>query len=87
MLNIPSTIKALYLTEGRPDIRKNFRVTFPNGEYPDINGDQILSESVKFTESIMSQSSFRFGLAEAPQIQFEVIGAGNMLGNGNYHTE
>lgn len=80
MLNIPSTIKALYLTEGRPDIRKNFRVSFPNGEYSDINGDQILSESVKFTESIMSQSSFRFGLAEAPQIQFEVIGAGNMLG-------
>lgn len=80
MLNIPATIKALYLTEGRPDIRKNFRVSFPNGEYPDINGDQILSESVKFTESIMSQSSFRFGLAEAPQIQFEVIGAGNMLG-------
>ena len=80
MLNIPTAIKALYLTEGRPDIRKNFRVTFPNGEYPDINGDQILSESVKFTESIMSQSSFRFGLAEAPQIQFEVIGAGNMLG-------
>lgn len=80
MLNIPSSIKALYLTEGRPDIRKNFRVVFPNGEYPDINGDQILSESVKFTESIMSQSSFRFGLAEAPQVQFEVIGAGNMLG-------
>ena len=80
MLNIPSTIKALYMTEGRTDIRKNFRVTFPNGEYSDINSDQILTESVKFTESIMSQSTFRFGLAEAPQIQFETVGVGNMLG-------
>lgn len=80
MLNIPDVVKALYLTEGRTDIRKNFRVTFPNGEYPDVNGDQIVSESVKFTESIMSQSSFRFGLAESPQIQFETVGVGNMLG-------
>lgn len=80
MLNIPDAIKALYMTEARPDIRRNFRVTFPNGEYSDVNADQIVRESVKLTESVMSQSSFRFGLAEAPMISFETVGVGNMLG-------
>ena len=80
MLNIPDAIKALYLADGRPDIRKNFRVRFPNGELPDINADQILTESVKLDESIMSQNTFRFGLAEAPQISFETIGVPNMMG-------
>lgn len=80
MLNIPDAIKALYLADSRPDIRKNFRVSFPNGELPDINADQILTESVKLDESIMSQNTFRFGLAEAPQISFETVGVGNMMG-------
>lgn len=80
MLNIPGAIKTLYLADSRPDIRKNFRVVFPNGELPDICNDQILSESVQLTESIMSQSTFKFGLAEAPQISFETIGVANMLG-------
>ena len=80
MLNIPDAIKALYLADSRPDIRKNFRVSFPNGELPDVNSDQILQESVQLNESIMSQSKFRFGLAEAPQISFETIGVPNMMG-------
>lgn len=80
MLNIPDAIKALYLADSRPDIRKNFSVHFPNGELPDINADQILTESVKFDESIMSRSTFKFGLAEAPQISFETVGVGNMMG-------
>lgn len=80
MLNIPDAVKALYICDGRPDIRKTFRVHFPNGELPDIKGDQIVAESVQFTESVMSQSNFRFGLAEAPQISFETVGVGNMLG-------
>lgn len=77
MLNIPESIKALYKADG---IRKNFRVTFPNGELPDITNDQIVTESVRFTESIMSQNTFRFGLAEAPQISFETVGVANMMG-------
>lgn len=80
MLNIPDAIKALYLADSRPDIRKNFRVSFPNGELPDVNSDQILQESVQLNESIMSQSTFKFGLAEAPQISFETVGVGNMMG-------
>lgn len=77
MLNIPSAIKALFQTDG---VRKNFRVHFPNGEYPDITNDNVVSESVKFTESLCSQSVFKFGLAEASVLEFETVGIGNMFG-------
>ena len=80
MLTIPDAIKGLYLSDSRTDIRKNFRVIFPNGEYPDITNDDIVAESVKLDESIMSQATFKFGLAEAPQISFETVGVGNMMG-------
>lgn len=77
MLNIPDSVKQLYMRDG---VRKNFRITFPNGELPDITNEQIVEESVKFNESIMSQNKFRFGLAESPQISFECVGVSNMLG-------
>lgn len=77
MLNVPSVIKALYLRDG---VRKNFRVHFPNGEFPDITNDNIVAESVKFTESLCSQNVFKFGLAEASVLEFETVGAGNMYG-------
>ena len=80
MLTIPDAIKALYLDDTSAEIRRNFRVHFPNGEMADINNDQIVQESVQLTESIMSQNTFKFGLAEAPQISFETVGVGNMLG-------
>ena len=80
MLDIPDAIKSLYLADKQADVRRNFRVQFPNGEMPDINADQILTESVKLDESIMSRSTFKFGLAEAPQISFETIGVPNMMG-------
>lgn len=77
MLTIPNSIKNLYRTDGT---RKNFRVQFPNNELPDITNDNIVRESVHFTESICSQSTFRFGLAEASVIEFETVGIGNMYG-------
>lgn len=77
MLTIPNSIKTLFKTDGT---RKNFRVQFPNGELPDITNDNIVRESVHFTESICSQSTFRFGLAEASVIEFETVGIGNMYG-------
>lgn len=77
MLTIPNSIKTLYKTDG---VRKNFRVQFPNGELPDITNDNIVRESVHFTESICSQSTFRFGLAEASVIEFETVGIPNMYG-------
>ena len=77
MLNVPSSIKSLYQTDG---VKKNFRVHFPNGEYPDITNDNVVQESVKFTESLSSQSVFKFGLAEASVLEFETVGIGNMFG-------
>lgn len=77
MLTIPNSIKTLFKTDGT---RKNFRVKFPNGELPDITNDNIVRESVHFTESICSQSTFRFGLAEASVIEFETVGIPNMYG-------
>ena len=77
MLNVPDTIKALYQ---RDDVQKNFRVVFPNGELPDITNENVVSESVRFTESLCSQEVLKFGLTEAPVIEFETVGVANMYG-------
>lgn len=77
MLNIPESVKDLFK---RDSVRKNFRVTFPNGEYADITNADVVKESVKFTESLCSQSVFKFGLAEASVLEFETVGVGNMYG-------
>lgn len=77
MLNVPETVKHLFKQDG---IRKNFRVHFPNGELPDITNDNIAQESVRFTESICSQDVLKFGLTEAPVIEFETVGIANMYG-------
>lgn len=77
MLNIPASVKTLFKTDGT---RKNFRVHFPNGEYSDITNDHVVVESVRFTESLCSQTVFKFGLAENSVIEFETVGAGNMYG-------
>lgn len=77
MLNIPSSVKALYQSDG---VRKNFRVHFPNGEFADITNDNVVQESLHFTESLCSQSVFKFGLAEASVLEFETVGVGNIYG-------
>lgn len=77
MLNIPSTVKTLFKRDG---VRKNFRVHFPNGELTDLTNENIVQESVKFTESICSQDVLKFGLTEASVIEFETVGVSNMYG-------
>lgn len=59
---------------------KNFVVHFPNGEYEDLTNENIVFESVSFTESVCSDSVFRFGCADASVVSFETVGVGNMLG-------
>ena len=85
MLNIPEAVKALYLNDTTLHSTKNFRVLFPDGElseeFPNgITCENIVEESVDFTESICSAMNFRFGLAEAPNISFETVGVPNILG-------
>ena len=59
---------------------KNFVVHFPNGERADLTNDDIVFESVKFSESVCSDQSFRFGSADASCIEFETVGVGNIIG-------
>lgn len=75
MLNIPVEIKEKLKTN---TATKNFRVTFPNGERADIINDNIVFESVRFTESICSQDKLKFGLCETPVIEFEVFDIENI---------
>lgn len=77
MLSVPASVQTLFKTDGT---RKNFRVQFPNGEFPDITNENIVRESLHFTESLCSQNVFRFGLAEASVLEFETVGIGNMYG-------
>ena len=77
MLTIPSAVQTLIDSDSVP---KNFRVRFPNGEQSDLTNFNILRESVRFTESICSRESFRFGLAEASVMEFETIGVPDMRG-------
>lgn len=77
MLNIPDNIKLLCKQDS---VRKNFRVHFPNGELPDLTNNDVVTESVTFTESLCSRDRFKFGLCEASTIQFEVVGTKNMKG-------
>lgn len=77
MLNIPEQVKSLF---NRDDIRKNIRITFPQSGRPDITNDNIAAETLSFAESVCSQSTFKYGLAEASVIEFETVGVANMLG-------
>ena len=77
MLTVPAAIQSLYKTDG---VRKNFRAHFPNGEQADITNADVVRESLHFTESVCSQNTFKFGLAEASLIEFETVGRANMMG-------
>lgn len=77
MLNIPDSVKALFKLD---NVKKNFRVQFPNGEFSDLTNNDIVLDSVSFTESICSTEIFRFGLAELSVIEFETVGIGDMRG-------
>lgn len=77
MLTIPDEVKTLFQTDG---VHKNFHVHFPNGDTTDLNNENIVQEAVQFTESLCSQQYFKFGLAEASQIEFTAVGIPNILG-------
>lgn len=77
MLNVPTEVQALFKADS---VFKNFRVHFPNGENADLNNEEIVSESVSFTESICSAQVFQFGLSERSEIEFECVGVQNIYG-------
>lgn len=74
-----------YIAEERNIIKsdtavKNFRVHFPNGELSDITNENIVYGSVKFSESVCAQSTFKFGYADESTIEFETVGIQNIIG-------
>lgn len=77
MLNIPEEVRNLFKDS---DVKKNIRIHFPNGERPDIINDNIEEESLSFTESICSQSELKFGLCEAPVLEFSTAEIENIKG-------
>lgn len=77
MINLTSAEQQIVKSDST---RKNFRVHFPNGERSDITNDEIVFESVQFTESVCKEQSFRFGCTEASVIEFETVGVENIVG-------
>lgn len=57
---------------------KNFLIHFKSGRYEDITNKDIVSESVKLTESLCSQDTLKFGLCEASIFECDVFGIGNI---------
>lgn len=77
MVNVPKEIEKLYKTGS---VKKRYVFSFPNGERDDITNENLISESVSFTESICSQDRLKFGLCEAPVLEFETAGVENIKG-------
>jgi len=77
MIKIPDEIKALFKKDNVP---KNIRIHFPNGEHEDITNENVIEESMVFTESICSQENLKFGLCESNVLQLETVGVGNIKG-------
>lgn len=68
MINIPEEVKQLFKQNS---VSKNFRVSFPNGEYRDLVNKDFVSESVIFTESIGSTDGLKLGLSEGSTLEFQ----------------
>lgn len=77
MLNFTNEEKAIIKSD---ESVKNFRVHFPSGELPDITNESIVFDTVKFTESVCSDNTFRFGRVEASTMEFEMVGVPNIIG-------
>lgn len=75
MINIPQEIKDLLHQD---TCYKNIRIHFPNGERSDICNDLIVMDTVSLKESLCSQNRFKFGLAESPIFECEVVGVSNI---------
>lgn len=77
MIVMPDEVKEILKNDS---VKKNLRISFPNGEREDIINKNIVSESMSFTESISSREELRFGLCEASVLEFETVGVENISG-------
>ena len=58
MINLTAAQQALVKSDSTV---KNFHIHFPNGEIEDLDNSNLVFESVSFSESVCSDSVFRFG--------------------------
>lgn len=77
MLNIPERIKQLLRQDS---VEKMLTVSFPNHEASDFTNEKVVDGTLKFTESICSRDTFKFGETAASRIEFECVGVPNILG-------
>lgn len=78
MINISDETKNLFFDPLRSR-EKSFQIRFPELDLT-ISDNQIISESIKLTESINTDTDYRFGLCDESQIEFEAIGLPNVKG-------
>lgn len=76
-MNVPDSARKALLNS---DTKKEFIIRFPNGEHEDITNSNLVSESIKLTESVCSDMEFKFGLIEYSKLEFKAIGIGNING-------
>lgn len=77
MVQIDYRIKELVAKYG---VRRNFRVIFPNGERADLTSADIIDDTVELSESVCSETVFRFGCIERSMLSFECMNIQNIQG-------
>lgn len=77
MVQVHYKIKELVAKYG---VRRNFRVIFPNGERADLTSADIIDDTVELSESVCSETVFRFGCIERSMLSFECMNIQNIQG-------
>lgn len=77
MVQVHYKIKELVAQYG---VRRNFRVVFPGGERADLTSADIIDDTVELSESVCSETVFRFGCIERSMLSFECMGVENIQG-------
>ena len=62
MLEVSEELKKAFMAD---NVEKQYRITFPDGDHETITNEQIVANSVNFTESLCSKNTLKFGLCEA----------------------
>ena len=77
MVRVDYRIKDLVAKYG---VRRNFRVIFPNGERADLTSIDVVDDTVELSESVCSETVFRFGCVERSVLSFDCMGVENIQG-------
>lgn len=62
MIEVSEKLKKAFMSD---NVEKHVRITFPNGEHDEITNENIVANTLQFTESLCSEQTLKFGLCEA----------------------